>query len=64
MALADGSFELWIDGASRSLLTAIDNGASAIESARMGALSVKAGAAGTLYFDEFVSRRLSYIGTE
>jgi hypothetical protein len=28
----------------------------------MGALSVKAGASGTLFFDEFVSRRLASIG--
>jgi hypothetical protein len=27
-----------------------------------GALSVKTGAAGTLYWDEFVSRRQTYIG--
>jgi hypothetical protein len=29
---------------------------------RLGALSVKAGAAGTLYFDEFVSKPQTYIG--
>jgi hypothetical protein len=29
---------------------------------RLGALSVKAGASGTLLWDEFVSRRRSYIG--
>jgi hypothetical protein len=28
----------------------------------MGALSVKAGAAGTLFFDGFESRRRTYIG--
>jgi hypothetical protein len=29
---------------------------------RLGALSVKSGAAGTMYWDEFESRREPYIG--
>jgi hypothetical protein len=29
---------------------------------RLGALSVKPGATGTLFWDEFESRRLTYIG--
>jgi hypothetical protein len=58
----DGSFELWIDGSSVATLSGIDNDTTPIEFVRMGAFSIKTGAAGTLYWDEFVSRRESYIG--
>jgi hypothetical protein len=58
----DGRFELWIDGTSVLTLTGLDNDERPVDFVRMGALSVKAGASGTLYFDEFVSRRLAYIG--
>jgi hypothetical protein len=59
---SDGTLEMWIDGTSMATLTGIDNDLSSVDSARMGAMSVKTGAAGTLYFDEFESRRQSYIG--
>jgi hypothetical protein len=58
----DGTFQLWIDGVSVSTLLNLDNSQSAVDFARMGALSVKAGATGTLYWDEFESRRFNYIG--
>jgi hypothetical protein len=58
----DGSLELWIDGASVASLSAIDNDVSPIDFVRMGAFSVKTGASGALYWDEFESRRGSYIG--
>jgi hypothetical protein len=58
----DGTFELWIDGVSRSTLTGLDNSISSVDFVRMGALSVKAGASGTLAWDEFESRRINYIG--
>ena len=58
----NGSFQLWIDGSPVATLSGIDNDGSPIEFVRMGAFSVKTGAAGTLYWDEFVSRRESYIG--
>ncbi len=58
----DGTFELWIDGVSRSTLSALDNSRSAVDFVRLGALSVKTGANGTLYWDEFESRRFSSIG--
>ena len=58
----DGTFTLWIDGAPVATLSGLDTGASAVDFARLGALSVKGGAAGTLRFDEFVSRRKTYIG--
>jgi hypothetical protein len=58
----DGTFELWIDGASVHAATGLDNSASGVDFARLGALSVKTGASGTLLWDEFVSRRTIYIG--
>jgi hypothetical protein len=61
-AAGDGRFELWIDGVSAVTLTGLDNDERAVDLVRMGALSVKDGASGTLYFDEFVSRRLAYSG--
>jgi hypothetical protein len=59
---SDGTYELWIDGTLRSTLTALDNNASGVDFARLGALSVKVTATGTLYWDAFDSRRVSYVG--
>lgn len=59
---ANGIFELWIDGTQQASITTLDSYVSAPDFVRMGALSVKAGAAGTLYFDEFESRRETTIG--
>jgi hypothetical protein len=66
-AASDGWLYLWIDGNAAGSnpaagLTGLDNNLSAVDFARLGALSVKSGAAGTLYFDEFESRNQSYIG--
>jgi hypothetical protein len=58
----DGSFELWIDGESVHAATVLDNSISAVDFVRLGALSVKPGADGTVYWDEFESRRATYIG--
>jgi hypothetical protein len=58
----DGSLELWIDGVSVAALTGLKNGISSVDFARLGALSVKAGANGTMYWDEFESRRATYVG--
>jgi hypothetical protein len=58
----DGEFQMWIDGSSVYVTTALDNSASSVDLVRLGTLSVKSGASGTLYFDEFDSRRLSSIG--
>jgi hypothetical protein len=59
---SDGSFQMWIDDALVGSLSFLDNSASAVDFARLGALSVKAGASGTMHWDEFESRRTSYIG--
>jgi hypothetical protein len=58
----DGSLEMWIDGASVSTLTSLGNNLRTVDFVRLGPQSLKGGAAGTLYFDEFESRRLSMIG--
>jgi hypothetical protein len=58
----DGRFELFVDGVSVAVLSNLDNSVSAVDFVRLGALSVKPGATGTLYWDEFESRRGSYIG--
>ena len=58
----DGWFHLWIDGTPVSALNGLDNSRSAVDFARLGALSVKGSASGTLYWDEFESRRVTYIG--
>ena len=58
----NGSFQLAIDGSTVHTFGTLDNSLSAVDFVRMGALSVKTGAAGTLYFDEFESRRQGFIG--
>jgi hypothetical protein len=59
---SDGSFEMWIDGTSVGVLSNLDNSVSSVDFVRLGALSVKTAASGTLYWDEFESRRSSFIG--
>jgi hypothetical protein len=61
-AAADGTFTLWIDGVEKQSLRGLQNASAVVGYVRMGALSLKAGAAGTIRFDEFESRRTSYIG--
>jgi len=61
---SDGSLQFWIDGLSVATLSGIDNDQDAIDLCRMGALAVKTGAAGTLFFDQFESRRQRLIGPE
>jgi hypothetical protein len=58
----DGSLQLWIDGVSFALRDGLDNHRGGIDFVRLGALSVKSGASGVLYWDEFESRRESFIG--
>jgi hypothetical protein len=52
----DGTFGISIDGVPSSL-TGLDNSISSVDFVRLGALSVKTGAAGNLYWDEFLSFR-------
>jgi hypothetical protein len=53
---------IFSDGTSMATLAGLDNDERAVDLVRMGALSVKDGASGALYFDEFVSRRLAKAG--
>ena len=61
-AVRDGRLDLWIDGTAAATLTGLDNDVGAVDFVRLGALSVKGGATGTLYWDEFESRRQEPIG--
>ena len=45
-------------------LTNLDNDQLVVESGRLGVLSIKDAASGTLHFDQFVSRRVNRIGAE
>ena len=58
----DGAFSLWIDGVAVAQLSGLDNSLGEVDFARLGALSVKPAANGTLYWDEFESRRESPVG--
>jgi hypothetical protein len=58
----NGSFTLWIDDVAQVTLSGIDNDLGAIEYARMGAMNIKTGANGTLWFDEFESRTTTPVG--
>jgi hypothetical protein len=60
----DGRLDLWIDSGAAPVatLTGIDNDTRAVDFVRLGALSVKGAATGTLLFDEFESRRQTFIG--
>lgn len=63
----DGQVRIWIDGgASEGVPTAvisnIANGNQGVDRTWMGTINIKPGASGTLFFDEFESRRQTYIG--
>jgi hypothetical protein len=59
----NGGLNLWIDGAQKADLTAVDNDTWRIDRIRLGAVNgIDAGTRGTYYFDAFESRRQSYIG--
>jgi hypothetical protein len=59
--IRDGYFRVSVDGVTLSL-DSLDNDLANVDFVRMGALSVKAGATGTMYWDEFESRRQGAIG--
>jgi hypothetical protein len=59
----DGHLSLWIDGGQQANLTGINNSAYKMESIRLGAPYMAfTGTSGSLYIDNFESRRFSYIG--
>jgi hypothetical protein len=59
---SDGSFQLWIDGVAAPPLSGLQNHDYAVDYVRLGAMVLKPGASGTLYFDRFDSRTTTYIG--
>jgi ELWxxDGT repeat protein len=58
----NGAFTLWIDEVPVSILSGLDNSDGLVDFVRLGAMTVKPGASGTLHFDDFESRRERYIG--
>ncbi len=58
-----GSLTLWLDDVQKQSLTFIDNDTRTLTDVRLGAQGVDTNTSGTLYFDDFESRRFSYIGT-
>jgi hypothetical protein len=58
----DGSLELWVDGTLAGSVATLDNDRRVLDFVRLGALSLKSGASGTLSWDEFESRRASAVG--
>lgn len=58
-----GSLTLWLNDVQKQSLTFIDNDTRTITDIRLGAQGIEDGTRGTLYYDDFESRRFSYIGT-
>ena len=63
MSLANTSLTLWLDDVQKQSLNFIDNDTRTLTDVRLGAQGVETGTRGTIYFDDFESRRFSYIGT-
>ena len=60
----DGQFIMRIDDAVVSTLFGIDNDTGTVEFARLGLMTIKTAASGSMYFDQFESRRQFFIGPE
>lgn len=58
----DGRLELWIDNVSKGALTTLNTNGLGVDLGRLGLINPSPGAAGTLFLDEFESRRQTYIG--
>jgi hypothetical protein len=59
----NGGLTFWIDGVQKADLTGIDNDTRQVDRARLGAIGgIDTGTRGVLYFDDFISRRRTYIG--
>jgi hypothetical protein len=63
----DGQVRIWIDGGASegpptAVISNIANGNAGVDRTWMGTINIKPNASGTLYFDEFESRRQTYIG--
>jgi len=59
----DGSLAFWIDGSQQAIITAVDNDTRRIDRVRLGPVAgIDTRTRGTYYFEEFESRRRTYIG--
>ncbi len=59
----DGRLDLWVDGATQTGLSGLDNDTLRVDYVRWGAIAqIDAGTTGTFYLDEFESVRQNYIG--
>ncbi|HJS20323.1 MAG TPA: hypothetical protein VJ785_16360 [Anaerolineales bacterium] len=62
-AALDGALTFWVDGVQQGRVTGIANGTQRMDSVRLGLPYMSlTSTTGTLYFDAFESRRLTYIG--
>jgi hypothetical protein len=59
---ADGAFQMWVDGTLTTHMEGLMTLASDIDAIRLGALNVKLGASGVLFWDAFDSRRSMPVG--
>ncbi len=57
-----GQASLWVNGVLEQTLTSLDNAAYRVDSVYLGAMQVSTGTRGTVYFDDFDSRRFSSPG--
>jgi hypothetical protein len=57
----DVSGTLWTDGTLKQTLSRIDNDTLSIDSVCLGAMSMDTATRGSINFDDFASRPLSYI---
>jgi hypothetical protein len=62
--VVEGLFRLFVDGSVVSNLAPLDNDLGTVDFVRLGALTIKPGASGTIFFDQFESRRVQFIGPE
>jgi hypothetical protein len=61
----DGYLDFWLNEVQQGHLTGIDNDTWQVDHVRLGAIGViSANTSGTIYFDGFESRRLTYIGPD
>lgn len=62
-AANDGFLSFWIDGVLMGTISGVDNDTHRLDQARLGATSgLDAGTLGSMFFDQFESRRDTYIG--
>jgi len=59
---ATGQMSLWVGGVLEQSLTGLDNEGSKVDSVRLGGMGAAAGSSGTVYLDDFDSRRISAPG--